>query len=380
MSTIESHNGRDIEMHGLSHTMKLSLVHDAMATGNIAPTSMGRLRNITKVAAKLSTIRRSFLKCIIQDVGSVKPSRPNALQGREKADATSFHDQPSIANGETGTESSPVSPFCKSSTPGKGCQLPALKYERMLPALHWDALYCTVTAEVKFLYNDLRSRCGHSDGEPGAHVLHGFGTGEGMKYDMCVAKFAAMLERFWYDLVDSTVVAAIDYHVKQKNAFAELGRVPKMVKILAADGIINIDGATSDHIWHMLEVAFAPALTQAAFHDNIKEDAYLISPRSAMRRYEPLIKYGLDPDYLKCSCPAGCLAISHLHMIYDRSISAGIVRAKVAAFERPNLQLAIPAPVEAEEITPEDEEEMAEAYRVCGVHLEFTVRGGPQGA
>nr|OQO31029.1 hypothetical protein B0A51_03735 [Rachicladosporium sp. CCFEE 5018] len=451
MFTIELPDGREIELHGLTDTMNLAFVHGAMITGNIAPTSKGHLRSVTKIAAKIIYNQEKFTeeyhsrvcgsrsalawvlcathRCSApQEMGPESPissgeradySAISLTQSSSDAAASSPENQVLAAQRMTTTSLSSISPACRRSTPGNGCQLLVLKNDDMLPASHWDALYYAVAAEIKFLYDDLQIRFGKNWGR-GTYVLHSFGTGEGVRHDVCVVELASMLERFWNDLMQPSVVAAIDYRVKQKNAFNQLGGVPEMTQILAAYGMVSIDGATPQQIWHVLEVDFVPAITQA-LNGDVRDNANLVSPRSAMRRYSPAVKYGLDPDYLHCSCPDHCecriicafddtgctceiqrqrmgitpmrkktpppllpipqpqllttllaaqqqmpaprVPAAHGPVIQDRTISAGTVRARRAAFEGPNLQLAISGPAHIDATTQGKEAEDAEGYR-----------------
>nr|OQO24238.1 hypothetical protein B0A51_12294 [Rachicladosporium sp. CCFEE 5018] len=429
MFTIELPDGREIELHGITHTMNLAHVHGAMITGNIAPSSMGHLRSVTKTAAKVIYNQEKFTEEYhSREMGPESPTSSGAranssavslAQSFLEADASSPESRAPAAQRAERTSPSSISPTCRRSTPGNGCQLPALKNADMLPASHWDALYYAVAAEIKFLYDDLQIRFG-KHWERGTYVLHSFGTGEGVKHDICVVELASMLERFWNDLMQPSVVAAIDYRVKQKNAFNQLGGVPEMTEILAAYGMVSIDGATPQQIWRMLEVDFVPAITQA-LNGDVRDNANLMSPRSAMRRYGPAVKHDLDPDYLHCSCPDHCecriicalsdpgctcetqrqrmgivpmrkktpppllpipqpqlltallaapqqtpaprVPAAHSPIIQDRSISAGTVRARRAAFETPNPQLATPTPAQIGAVTRGDSSGVAEGYR-----------------
>ncbi|OQO12723.1 hypothetical protein B0A48_02187 [Cryoendolithus antarcticus] len=412
MITIELPDGREIGLHGLTDTMNLAYVHSNMIAGIITPASMDYLRSVTKTAAKIiynqekfteeyhsrvcgsrsalawvlcATHRCSAPQEMTRDTFSfdsegVDFSGLSSTQSFSEDATRSSNYQSSAVTDANAASPSPISPTCKSSTPGKSCQLPTLKNADMLPASCWDALYYAVAAEIKFLYQDLRERFGYK-WERGTYVLHSFGTGEGVRYDVCVVELASMLERFWNDLMHPSVVAAIDYCVKRKNAFKQHGGVADMTEVLAADGMISVDGATAGQIWYMLEVDFVPAITQA-LNTDVGDDTHLMSPRSAMRRYGPAIRYGLDADYLHCSCPDG--SYGHLsHAQKDAAASfadttapaarytarcfaadlAGTVRARRAAFETPNLQLAIPAPAQVGAVTRGNSSGIAEGYR-----------------
>ncbi|KAK6423103.1 hypothetical protein LTR95_016589, partial [Oleoguttula sp. CCFEE 5521] len=451
MITIELPDGREIELHGLTDTMNLAYFHGNMIAGIITPSPMDHLRSVTKTAAKVIYNQEKFTEEYHSRVCGTRSAlawvlcathRLSAQQemahdsftfsgvraGSSRFIATSSFSedvasspihQSVAATGANTVSPSPISPACKRSAPGQRCQLPALKNANMLPASYWDALYYAVAAETKFLYEDLQTRFGKK-WERGTYVLHSFGTGEGVRYDVCVAELASILERFWNELMQPSVVAAIDYCVKQKNALRKVGGVPDMTEILAADGMINIDGASPEQIWYMIEVDFVPAIAQA-LNEDVRDNANLVSPRSAMRRYSPSVKYGLDPDYLHCTCPERCkcrtvcalsdtgctceierqrqgivpvrkktpppllpipqpqqltalLAASyqtpaprvpaaHSPIIQDRSISTGTVRARRAAFETPNLQLAIPAPAQIGAMIRGVSSGVAEGYR-----------------
>lgn len=266
-------------------------------------------------------------------------------------------------------DSSFVGAACQSDEPGKRCELPRLKTSAMLPSSYWDALWYATVAEVKFFYSDIQSRFGKNF-EDGDHILHSYGTDGDTMWKFTVKDLAVLLERCWMDLHHTTVIAALDYRVKQKNALKTLGHVPSIKEVLAAEGLINIDGARPEFLWRMLWEKFRPEMKQA-WKDNVMDDNRLSSARSAMRIYSPKAKYGLDARHLLCTCGPychcrcicdfsttgcsceimrqriGCALVSKRKLENnevkeaadkaeaDRSISSGMVKAHVAAFENP---------------------------------------------
>lgn len=174
----------------------------------------------------------------------------------------------------------------------------------MLPLSYWDSVWYALVAEIKFLYEDLKVRFGEQF-ERGDTILHKYGIDGNYMTGITVWDFAKLLENCWDEVMNYRHIATLDFSVRQRNLVSANNAVPTTFQTLEAPGLVDVDVMSPDDIWCMLWRDHAPAVQQAV-RDNVQADSRLMGARTAMRRWSPKVKYGLNPKKLDCICPITC--------------------------------------------------------------------------
>jgi hypothetical protein len=133
-------------------------------------------------------------------------------------------------------------PWFREITPDKPevyseCNLPDLYENEPLPLAYWDGLFYALTAEIQYLYQDLKLRFG-AKFERGDKILHNYGRDCRPGDDpFSVVDFARLLETCWEKIMSPQLRTALDYAVQQRACFVANGEVPTFYSMMRFQGL-----------------------------------------------------------------------------------------------------------------------------------------------
>jgi len=118
------------------------------------------------------------------------------------------------------------------------CNLPDLHDEEPLPLAYWEGLFYALTAEIRYIYEDLKLRFGTRFERGNDKVLHIYGPEcRAKNHPFSVVDFAHLLETCWEKITRSQLTTALDYAIQQRAAFVANGEIPTFYSMIRFDGL-----------------------------------------------------------------------------------------------------------------------------------------------
>lgn len=209
---------------------------------------------------------------------------------------------------------------CNSTDAGKNCELPELCLESMLPLGYWDGLYYALVAEIRQLHADLQEKYGWAI-ENGVEPLHYKGTDGTTNSPVTPIELASMLESAWVYLMDNRLVASLDDAVRMRKVRENATKKHSSADIIAGrvddddthppviQGLVDVNGMTTDDIVEMLWTTHAPEVDQACSED-FQDESMLTAYRAEIhaQNVEQIRALGTDlPTSGRCRCRGKCI-------------------------------------------------------------------------
>jgi len=120
------------------------------------------------------------------------------------------------------------------------CKLPELHEHEPLPLVYWEGLFYALTAEIRYIYQDLKQRYG-TKFEQGDKILHNHGRDCRLGDDpFSVVDFARLLETCWEKIMSPQLRTALDYAIQQRACFVTTGETPTFYSMMRFQGLHDV--------------------------------------------------------------------------------------------------------------------------------------------
>jgi hypothetical protein len=161
------------------------------------------------------------------------------------------------------------------------CNLPDLHDEEPLPLAYWEGLFYALTAEIRYIYEDLKLRFGTRFERGNDKILHSYGPECRARNDpFTVVDFAHLLETYWEKITSSQLTTALDYAIQQRAAFVANGEVPTLYSMMRFDGLRDFNSMDPVQVARWLADKHATEV-KVAVRTNVQKVPELLSAYDA---------------------------------------------------------------------------------------------------
>jgi hypothetical protein len=162
------------------------------------------------------------------------------------------------------------------------CNLPDIYENEPLPLAYWDGLFYALTAEIQYLYENLKLRFGPKF-ERGDKIQHDSGPDCRAQNDpFSVVDFARLLETCWEKIMSPQLRTALDYAIQQRACFVANGETPTFYSMMRFQGLHDVTSMDPVQVARWLADRHATEV-KVAIRTNVQSVPELLSAYDAAR-------------------------------------------------------------------------------------------------